>query len=111
MAHVTSPGLPDSLREFVNALKWTFARTMSDWPHEYIVREKVDENLFMLLVQYIRTNGYKGKFYTMNITYFDDDGLVYWTMGEPLEKTTIINCCRKEDSYEQCLLKGTLPDN
>jgi len=102
--------LPDSLREFVNASKWTFAKTMSDWPHEYIVRGRVDEDLFVELVQFVRANGYKGKFYNMPITYFDDGGLVYWTMGAPLEETTILNRCRKEDTYEQRLLKGTLPD-
>jgi hypothetical protein len=40
----------------------------------------------------------------------DDGGLVYWTMGAPLEETIIINRCRKENSYEYRLLKGTLPE-
>lgn len=102
--------LPDSLRKFVIDSIWTFAKTMPEWPHEYIVRERVDEYLFKTLVQFIRSNGYKGKFYNMHITYFDDGQLVYWTMGAPIEETTIINRCRKDDSYEQRLLKGTLPD-
>ncbi len=84
---------------------------MLEWPHEYIVRELVDENLFVLLVCHIRANGYEGKFYQKSITYYDDGGLVYWTMGAPLEETTIINRCRKEDSYEERLLKGTLPSH
>jgi hypothetical protein len=79
------------------------------WPHEYIVRDRSDENLFVLLVRHIRANGYYGKFYRKSITYYDDNGLVYWTMGAPLEETTIINRCRKDDSYECRLLKGTLP--
>jgi len=29
-------------------------------------------------------------------------------MGAPLEETTIINRCRKEDTYEYRLLNGTL---
>ena len=45
----------------------------------------------------------------MKITYFDEDGLVYWTMGAPLEKTTGINRCTKENTYEYRLKKGTLP--
>lgn len=101
--------LPDALREFIVSSQWTFAKTMPEWPHEYIVRERVDENLFVRLVHHIRENGYGGKFYRKSITYYDDGGLVYWTMGEPLEETTIINRCRKEDTYAYRLLSGTLP--
>ena len=106
----SSIALPDALREFVDSSRWTFAKTMPEWPHEYIVRERVDENLFVQLVRHIRANGYEGKFYRKSITYYDDGGLVYWTMGAPLEETIIINRCRKEDSYEYRLLKGTLPE-
>lgn len=101
--------LPDSLKEFVVTTKWTFAKTMPEWPHEYIVRSNVDENLFVLLVQHIRANGYEGKFYKTAITYFEEDGLVYWTMGSPIEETTIINRCKKEDTYENRLISGKLP--
>jgi len=101
--------LPDALREFIESAAWTRATTMSEWPHEYIVRARVDENLFVQVVRHIRANGYEGKFYRKSITYFDYGGLVYWTMGAALEETTIINRCRKEDSYEYRLLKGTLP--
>jgi len=101
--------LPDSLKEFVVTTKWTFAKTMPEWPHEYIVRSNVEENLFLLLVQHIRANGYEGKFYKTAITYFEEDGLVYWTMGSPIEETTIINRCKKEDTYENRLISGKLP--
>jgi len=102
--------LPKELRDFVDTTEWTFAKTMPEWPHEYIVRKCVDEDLFVRLVRHIRANGYEGKFYRKSITYYDDRGLVYWTMGEPLGETTIINRCRKEDSYESRLLRGTLPE-
>lgn len=82
---------------------------MPEWPHEYIVRENVDENLFVQLVQYIRTNGYKAKFYQKSLTYYDKCGLVYWTKGKPIDRTTIINRCRKEDIYNSCLMNDTLP--
>lgn len=106
----SSIGFPDDLREFVDTSEWTFAKTMPQWPHEYIVRDRVDEDLFLRLVRHIRANGYEGKFYRKSITYCDDGGLVYWTMGAPLEETTIVNRCRKEDSYEHRLLNGTLPE-
>ncbi len=69
--------LSDSLQDFIESCKWTFAKTMPKWPHEYIVRERVDENLFVKLVQHIRANGYEGDFYKIKITYYDEDGHVY----------------------------------
>ena len=90
-------------------MRWTFAKTMPEWPREYIVRERVDEELFVQLVVHIRTNGYEGKFYRRDITYCDDGGLTYWTMGAPIEETIIINRCRQEDTYEQRRLNGALP--
>ena len=93
-------------------IQWkTFAKSMPEWPHEYIVRERVDEGHFVRLVWYIRANGYKDKFYQKSIPYCDDGGFVYWTMGAPLRETTILNRCRKENSYEYRLLKGTLPES
>ena len=101
--------LPVSLIEFIESSKWTFAKTMPEWPHEYIVRGNVEDNLFMQLVLHIRANGYPGKFFKKDITYFDYDELVYWTMGSPIEETTIVNRCKKENTYEYRLRNGTLP--
>jgi hypothetical protein len=102
--------LPPELKTFVDCASWTFAKTYAEtWPHEYIVRDKVDEGLFVDLVKHIRSHGYEGKFYKKPITYFDEDGLVYWTMGSPVEETVIINRCRKEQTYEYRLKEGTLP--
>jgi len=41
--------------------------------------------------------------------YFDESGLVYWTMGAPIAETIIINRCPKESTYEYRLKQGTLP--
>lgn len=69
----------------------------------------MDEPLFVQLVDHIRANGYLGNFYHRSITYYDDGGLTYWTMGDPIEKTTVINRCPKESTYEVRLKNGTLP--
>ena len=100
---------PAELMAFVNEQQWVFAKTMPKWPHEYIVRERVDEGLFAQLGRHIRTYGYEGKFYQQTLTYYDEDGMMYWTMGASLEETTIINRCKKEHSYECRLKNGTLP--
>ena len=83
---------------------------MPEWPHEYIVRERVAEDLFVRLVDHIRANGYEARFYRNSYTYYDDGGLVYWTMGAPVEETTIVNRCRREDTYERRLRDGRLPE-
>ncbi|MEO7538867.1 MAG: hypothetical protein ABIV21_02485 [Pyrinomonadaceae bacterium] len=104
--------LSQTLKDFVASQEWTFAKTYaSTWPHEYIVRDRVDEGLFLALVRHIRKSGYEAKFYKMTITYFDEGDLVYWTMGEPLNVTTIINRCRKEQTYESRSSAGTLPED
>jgi hypothetical protein len=101
--------LPNDLREFIKSSQWTFAKTMPEWPHEYIVRERVDKVLFEALVRHIRQYGFEGRFYQRTLIYFAEDGLLYWTMGEPIEETTIINRCKEEGSYENRLRNGTLP--
>ena len=102
--------LPDDLRKFIDSEQWTFARTMPEWPHEYIVREKVDEDLFVQLVQHIREHGYEGKFYRESFIFYEIDGIVYWTMGAPLPETIIVNRCKTENTYDNRLLHGKLPE-
>ncbi len=100
----------NELKGFINNTQWTFAKTYAEtWPHHYIVKERVDENLFLKMVKHIRCFGYEGRFYKKKITYFEEDGYVFWTMGEPIEETTIINRCIKESTYEYRLKTGTLP--
>jgi hypothetical protein len=102
--------LPLNLDEFIQSSEWTYAKTMPKWPHEYIVRGKVDERLFIQIVKYIRFHGYQGYFYKKKITYFEHDGMMYWTMGAPIDETTIINRCTKENTYEYRLKNGSLSD-
>nr|HPR74334.1 hypothetical protein [Bacteroidales bacterium] len=66
--------------------------------------------IFASRLQHIREYGYQGYFYEKRITYFNEEGKVYWTMGEPLEKTIVINRCREEDTYEARKKNGTLPE-
>ena len=101
--------LPPALRRFVDSESWTYAKTMPEWPHEYLVRHRVDAELFEALVHHIREHGREGRFYGRVLTYFHEDGLQYWTMGAPVAETVIINRCRDEDSYENRERNGTLP--
>lgn len=103
--------LSPHLRDFVDTERWTFAKTMPEWPHEYLVRDRVDARLFEELVHHIRRHGSEQRFYHRVLIYFEEDGLLYWTMGEPVEETVIINRCREEESYENRLKAGTLPED
>jgi len=104
-----STAFPDQLRRLIDAEKWTYAKTMPEWPHEYILRGRVDEQRFVELVQHIRVHGYEGRFYHQRFTFYDDFGWTYWTMGEPLDDTTVLNRCLEENTYERRLRAGTLP--
>jgi len=103
---------PQTLREFIASCHWIFAKSYApDWPHEYIVRKNVDEGLFIKLVEHIRAHGYEGRYYAKRITYFDEGGMVYWTMGSSLDETIIVNRCKKDQTYEYRLKNGTLPSS
>jgi len=102
---------PTELRAFIEREHWTYAKTMPEWPHEYLVRDRVDEALFVSIVKHIRAHGFEGRFYKEPITYFAEDGMIYWTMGAPIEETTIINRCKEEESFENRQKNGTLPED
>jgi len=104
--------LPARLHDFIESTPWVFAKTYAKtWPHEYIVRDRVDETLFLELARHISEHGYQGSFYRKSITYYDHESRVYWTMGGPVEDTIIINRCTKEQSYEYRRDHGLLPED
>ena len=79
---------------FIGAHAWTFAKTQPKNPHWYVVRRKVDDDAsFDAMVSHIRANGVErvwGR--KVYIVWYDPDGEHhYWTMGWPVQETTIIN--------------------
>ncbi len=110
MKNRNSERFPDDIKSWLESQDWIFAKTYAKkWPHDYLVRERVDEDMFLKAVVHTRVNGYIGKFYKSKIPYFDEDGYVYWTMGAPLDITIILNRCRLEQTYEYRLEHGLLP--
>ena len=98
--------LPENLKTFIANQDWIFAKTYAEtYPHEYIVQEKVDENLFLELAKFIDENGYEEYFYSKKQIYFDFEGFTYWHMEN------IINRCVIADTYHIRKLNNRLPKN
>lgn len=73
-------------------LKWTFAKTMSEHPHRYVVRgQQLSDDDFEAAVRVIRRHGEPGKFYKTTLIYLTHNGKRFWTMGEPINRCRIIN--------------------
>lgn len=87
----------EQAREFVAECKWTFAKSMPDCPHDYIVRSKVDGEKFVALALLIRAKGTVKPWGKYRHVYLELDGFNFWTMGAPIEQTTIINRQAVED--------------
>jgi hypothetical protein len=87
---------PDEITAFIEGHDWRFARSMPEAPHSYVVKKNCrDPDEFERFVMHIRRHGYRQRFGGAWYTYFDwpVDGVLhqFWTMGEPLERTIIIN--------------------
>jgi hypothetical protein len=89
----------DAARVYIAKVRWQFARTMPQWPHEYTVREwyRALEPDFFAFAALIRCAGVT-KPWPPNASkpryrhiYLEMDGWEYWTMGSPIPETTVIN--------------------
>lgn len=97
--------MPEYLRSFIKDSTWIFAKTYAEtWPHEYIVQDKVDNDLFLELANFIDSNGDPDYFYKKQMIYLEYNGHVYWHMEN------IINRCLPQDTYRQRKIDGRLPN-
>ncbi len=79
------------MRSYRDSCRWQVAK--SGPPHEYTIRDwrpEADED-FVWAATGIREFGYSRAFYQNTYIYFDLDGLKYWTMGNPLAETIVLN--------------------
>ncbi len=98
--------LSEQLKKFIKDCNWIFAKTYeTTWPHEYIVQENVDNELFLALAHHIDTFGYESYFYTTKQMYYDYEGHSYWHISN------IINRCLEADTYERMEKEGRLPED
>jgi hypothetical protein len=88
------------MRLYRDRCRWQAAK--SGPPHEYTIRgwrPEVDVD-FERAAAGIKEFGYSEAFYGKTYNYFDLDGLKYWTMGEALADTTVLNRDPTENRYE-----------
>ncbi len=80
------------VQEFFESHTWTFAKTMPESPHWYIVRSNtIDFNTFIEVVRFIQQNGLPSKFEGATYNYLHLGEYKYWSMGSMPEETILIN--------------------
>lgn len=88
------------IKDFLLKQRWIFAKTYANKaPHEYCLRKYVNgtDDEFADAVQYIRDEGMKMNYFKSEHIYLFIDDKMYWTMGDPVERTVLINRCNIDD--------------
>ena len=60
--------------------KFTFAKTMANIPHSWIVRNDYEDSTFLAAMHFIKDNGYQERFYSKVYTYYNVGEHKYWVM-------------------------------
>ena len=83
------------LQYCLESAKYQFAKSMPYQPHWYTLRKNWnDDKLFEEVVQTIRDIGVERPFGKRTYIYYDYNGFMYWTMGDTLPNTILINRAR-----------------
>jgi len=80
--------------KYIESVRWQNAKTYEKTaPHEYTIRwwHMELEGEFIWFVNYIRANGVEEWFYKSQFIYFYYNGYKYWTMGDPMDTTWVLN--------------------
>lgn len=91
------------IKPLVAKCVWKWAKTYRNIPHEYIVRDKcpLSQEEFDYFVGAQRALGIYQIWGKYNFPYLHLDGYKYWTMGSPIEETTVINRQKLFGEYDQ----------
>ncbi len=92
------------IEKFIDSADWVFAKTYAKTaPHEYAVRRKNPhlEDEFVYFVKFIREHGYEEMFWSKPYTCYNVGEWKYWTMGDPVDETEIINRAAVKNSSEE----------
>lgn len=84
----------ETLGVYIDTVRWQFAKTMPENPHEYTLKKWGNPEMFDRVVMYIREHGYDDWFKGRKYIALNVGEHKYWTMGASLDQTILIN--RKE---------------
>ena len=89
-------------QQFIARNKWTYAKTYAAFcPHEYVVKDRLtaeDQHVFEQIVVFIREKGFFAIYGRKEPNrYYTVDDYYYWTMGDPVEETIILNRAKLSD--------------
>ena len=79
------------ITNFINSVKWTFAKTMPQIPHEYIVTEHYPNKSKEIndFIAHINSHGYTKSFYGKEYKYLEIDGYKYWVIENIINRAKI----------------------
>jgi hypothetical protein len=83
----------DFCREFIEKRRWQFARTQPWNPHQYTIKLWLPEEMddFYRFATLIATQGFTAPWGKRSWPYLDIDEHTYYTFGDPLNTTSVIN--------------------
>lgn len=83
-----------AVEAYIASVRWQNAKTFEKFaPHEYTIRKWAPEleEMFEAVVVFIREHGYTQKWHGRSFTYLDVGPYKYWTMGDPVKETVVLN--------------------
>ena len=82
----------ERVAELLEKQKFTFAKTMANIPHAWSERKEwTNDKDFVDVVLFMREHGKTEYFFKKPYVYFYANGYKYWTMGNDMTITRIIN--------------------
>ena len=82
----------ERVEELLEKQKFTFAKTMANIPHAWSARKEwTSDKDFVDVVLFMREHGTTEYFFKKPFVYFYANGYKYWTMGNDMTITRIIN--------------------
>ena len=84
--------IQENIKNRLEENQWIFAKTMPEMPHFYTLKRTwSNEKEFESTVIYIRKHGIEEEFAGKQYTYLYLGNFKYWTMGEAIKDTILIN--------------------
>lgn len=98
---------PTSIHAVIDSLSFRFAKTMSEIPHEYVVRSPDNEVAYVTLFSAITEHGVYERWAGRHKRYlYPGDGWKYWAMTTDLQRSRVVNRMKIEDDLERLRREG-----